>query len=72
MPFTLTRMKTRKTKNNPIWKYLAAARYFLFKYEVRFLYRLIAIDLDGTLLNSSKRISEENRDAVNRLIGLGY
>jgi hypothetical protein len=36
------------------------------------LYRLIAIDLDGTLLNSSKKISDENRDAVNRLIGLGY
>ena len=36
------------------------------------MYRLIAIDLDGTLLNSSKKISEENREAVNRLISLGY
>ncbi|MCR3954971.1 MAG: Cof-type HAD-IIB family hydrolase [Gudongella sp.] len=36
------------------------------------MYRLIAIDLDGTLLNSSKKISDENREAVNRLIGLGY
>ena len=36
------------------------------------MYRLIAIDLDGTLLNSSKKISQENKEAVNRLIGLGY
>ena len=36
------------------------------------MYKLIAIDLDGTLLDSKKRISQENREMVNRLISLGY
>lgn len=43
-----------------------------FQYGVNDLYKLIAIDLDGTLLNSRKKISTENRDMVNRIISLGY
>jgi Cof subfamily protein (haloacid dehalogenase superfamily) len=34
-------------------------------------YRLIALDLDGTLLNSSMRLSETNAEAVRRAIGEG-
>ncbi|MBV9392611.1 MAG: HAD hydrolase family protein, partial [Verrucomicrobia bacterium] len=33
----------------------------------RFIYRLAAIDLDGTLLGPDKTISPENRAAVDRL-----
>lgn len=36
------------------------------------MYKLIAIDLDGTLLDSKKRISQDNMEMVNRLISLGY
>ncbi|MGM0396576.1 MAG: Cof-type HAD-IIB family hydrolase [Bacillota bacterium] len=36
------------------------------------MFKLIAIDLDGTLLDSNKRISPENREIVNRLIREGY
>ena len=36
------------------------------------MYRLIAIDLDGTLLDSKKRISRDNIDMVNKLISIGY
>ena len=28
------------------------------------MYKLIAIDLDGTLLNSEKKITEENKKAI--------
>lgn len=35
------------------------------------MYKLVAIDLDGTLLNSEKRISRENRDAIGRAVDKG-
>ena len=34
-------------------------------------YRLIALDLDGTLLNSSMRLSETNTEAVRRAMDAG-
>ena len=34
-------------------------------------YQLLAADMDGTLLNSEKTISEENRAAINRALALG-
>ncbi len=36
------------------------------------MYKLIALDLDGTLLDSDKRISEENLDLINHLISKDY
>jgi len=36
------------------------------------LYKLIAIDLDGTLLDDSKKISDFNLEVLNRLIEKGY
>lgn len=36
------------------------------------MYKLIAIDLDGTLLNRDKEITEENRDFIEEIIDLGY
>lgn len=36
------------------------------------MYKLIAIDLDGTLLDDNKKISRENLDTINELIGKGY
>lgn len=36
------------------------------------MYRLIAIDLDGTLLDKNKKISKENIDTVNEIIRGGY
>lgn len=39
---------------------------------VRWLYKLIAIDLDGTLLDDNKNISEENLKLINKLIKIGY
>lgn len=36
------------------------------------LFKLIAIDLDGTLLNKDRKISKENKDIINRIIELGY
>lgn len=36
------------------------------------MYKLIALDLDGTLLNSQKRISDENIKFINTLMSLGY
>jgi Cof subfamily protein (haloacid dehalogenase superfamily) len=35
------------------------------------MYRLLAVDLDGTLLNSVKKISEENKKAIRRVIEKG-
>lgn len=35
------------------------------------MYRLLAVDLDGTLLNSGKRISEENKKAIKRVTEKG-
>ncbi len=35
------------------------------------MYKLLSIDLDGTLLNSAKRISDENKEAVKAAIGRG-
>ena len=35
------------------------------------MYRLIALDMDGTLLDSRKRISEENRRAIDRAAAAG-
>lgn len=35
------------------------------------MYKLIAIDLDGTLLNSNKRISDENKEAIRSAIASG-
>jgi Cof subfamily protein (haloacid dehalogenase superfamily) len=35
------------------------------------MYKLVAIDLDGTLLNSEKRISQGNRDAIRQAIAKG-
>mgnify|MGYP000961359885 CR=1 FL=1 len=35
------------------------------------MYRLVAIDLDGTLLNSQSKISERNRQAIGRAIEKG-
>lgn len=36
------------------------------------MYKLIAIDLDGTLLNDEKEISTENLETINRAIEKGY
>ena len=36
------------------------------------MYKLIAIDLDGTLLNKNKEITKENRVFLEKLIDLGY
>ena len=36
------------------------------------MYKLIAIDLDGTLLNDSKKISDYNIEVLNKLIYKGY
>lgn len=36
------------------------------------MYKLIAIDLDGTLLNDEKQVPKENIDLVNELIEAGY
>ena len=36
------------------------------------MYKLIAIDLDGTLLNRNKEITKENRDFLEKIIDLGY
>jgi len=36
------------------------------------LYKLIAIDLDGTLLTDSKEITKENIDFINHIIDRGY
>lgn len=36
------------------------------------MFKLIAIDLDGTLLNKSKEISKENRNIIEKIIDLGY
>ena len=36
------------------------------------MYKLIALDLDGTLLNSQKRISDENIKFINTVMSLGY
>lgn len=36
------------------------------------MYKLIAIDLDGTLLNRNKEITKENRYLLEKLIDLGY
>lgn len=36
------------------------------------MFKLIAIDLDGTLLNKDKKITKENREIINRVIQLGY
>lgn len=36
------------------------------------MYKLIAIDLDGTLLNDEKYIPEENIDIINKLCNSGY
>ena len=36
------------------------------------MYKLIAMDLDGTLLNSNKEISKENLNLVHELIDSGY
>lgn len=35
------------------------------------MYRAIALDLDGTLLNSEKKVSEENLNVLEKVIGLG-
>lgn len=35
------------------------------------MYKLIAVDLDGTLLNSNKRISKRNKDAIKKAIEKG-
>lgn len=37
-----------------------------------FLYKLIALDLDGTLLNNDNKISKEDLDTIHHLIDLGY
>lgn len=36
------------------------------------MYKLIAIDLDGTLLNDDKKISKDNLNTINKVIELGY
>ncbi len=36
------------------------------------MYKLIAIDLDGTLLDDNKKISKENIDIINEIITSGY
>lgn len=36
------------------------------------MFKLIAIDLDGTLLNKDRQISKENKEIINRIIKLGY
>lgn len=36
------------------------------------MYKLIAIDLDGTLLNKDKEITVENLNVINKLINKGY
>lgn len=41
-------------------------------YGVTSLYKLIAIDLDGTLLNDRKKVSDYNIEVLNRLIEKGY
>ena len=40
--------------------------------EVASLYKLIAIDLDGTLLDDSKKVSDFNIQVLNKLIEKGY
>jgi len=40
--------------------------------EVYYLFKLIAIDLDGTLLNDKKEISKENIDYLKFIIDKGY
>lgn len=35
------------------------------------MYKLIAIDLDGTLLNSYGEVSKENKDAINYALNKG-
>ena len=35
------------------------------------MYKLIALDMDGTLLNSKKEISEKNREAIKKAKELG-
>lgn len=39
---------------------------------VRFLYKLIAFDLDGTLLDDNKKIPKENLEIINKLIKDGF
>lgn len=36
------------------------------------MYKLIALDLDGTLLDDNKRISKENLNTINQLIDMDY
>ena len=36
------------------------------------MYKLIAIDLDGTLLDDNKNIPKENLETINKLIRKGY
>lgn len=36
------------------------------------MYKLIAIDLDGTLLDDTKQIPEENLETINKVIKMGY
>ena len=36
------------------------------------MYKLIAMDLDGTLLNDNKTVSKENLDTIHNLIEMGY
>lgn len=36
------------------------------------MFKLIAIDLDGTLLNDNKEITSENLSTINKLINIGY
>lgn len=37
----------------------------------KFMYKLIAIDLDGTLLNSYGEVSSENKEAIKKAITKG-
>lgn len=48
------------------------AKCFLYNLGGVGLYKLIAIDLDGTLLDNNKKISRENLDTINMLIKKGY
>lgn len=45
---------------------------FLYIERRGILYKLIAVDLDGTLLTDNKEITEENLDTIHFLIELGY
>jgi Predicted hydrolases of the HAD superfamily len=38
---------------------------------VIFLIKLVCIDLDGTLLDSEKRVSQHNIEAITRVVELG-